>query len=105
METNENLIIQMASSGYYGCKNGCERAIDTVTILQSQLDNAPASFHGNIVQFPIGKYYYICTRNNNFSNRAQKGFLRISNGTITRTENTSKGTMHKTMIDIWKMIN
>jgi hypothetical protein len=80
MTSNENLIIQMASSGFYGCKNGCSHPMESPDILlQNQLNNAPASFHGNIVKFQTGQYYYMCTRNNNFSNRAQKGNLLIEN--------------------------
>ena len=45
--------------------------------LQKQLDNAPASFLGNIMKFNPGKYLYMSTRNNNFSNRAQKGDILV----------------------------
>ena len=80
MESNENLIIQMASSGFYGCKSGCNNPVENATdVLNKKLNNAPASFHGNIMKFPAAQYYYMCTRNNNFSNRAQKGNLRIEN--------------------------
>ena len=48
-----------------------------IPILDSKLNNAPASFHGNIVKLQKGQYYYMCTRNNNFSNRAQKGFINV----------------------------
>ena len=80
LESNENLIIQMASSGFYGCKTGCNNPVENANdVLNTQLNNAPASFHGNIMKFPAGQYYYMCTRNNNFSNRAQKGNLKIVN--------------------------
>jgi hypothetical protein len=39
------------------------------------LNNAPARFDGGLQQFPSGTYHYISTRNNNFSNRAQKGSI------------------------------
>mmetsp|Transcript_27902 Transcript_27902/g.78035 ORF Transcript_27902/g.78035 Transcript_27902/m.78035 type:complete len:512 (-) Transcript_27902:62-1597(-) len=37
------------------------------------LNNAPASFDGGLLRFEPGTYRYMCTRNNNFSNRGQKG--------------------------------
>jgi hypothetical protein len=78
--SNENLLIQMASSGYYSCKNGCTRSFENeeIEVLQNQLDNAPASFGGNVVRFQHGQYYYMCTRNNNFSNRAQKADITVT---------------------------
>lgn len=42
------------------------------------LNNAPASFPGFLAKFSPGSYNYICTRNNNFSNRDQKGHLHIT---------------------------
>ena len=76
--SNENLLVQMASSGYYSCKNGCRRSSDNMGGLQNQLNNAPASFKGNVVRFPTGQYQYMCTRNNNFSNRAQKAEIVVT---------------------------
>ena len=78
---SENLVVQMASSGYYSClrEADCNRAVESEDLLlQSQLDNAPASFHGNIVKFSPGQYFFISTRNNNFSNRAQKGRFTVT---------------------------
>ena len=39
------------------------------------LNNAPASFEGVLLRFRKSKtsYVYMCSRNNNFSNRSQKG--------------------------------
>jgi len=80
LNSTENLLIQMASSGYYHCKEetDCELAMNKEgRLLQSQLDNAPASFHGNVVKFAPGQYFFLSSRNNNFSNRAQKGFIKV----------------------------
>lgn len=47
------------------------------TNFQTTLDTAPASLIGGVV-FQVdtaGSYNYMCTRNNNFSNRSQKGTL------------------------------
>jgi hypothetical protein len=46
--------------------------------VDDELDNRPAYYNGGLVQpgqgVP-GVYYYICTRNNNFTNRSHKGIL------------------------------
>jgi len=42
-----------------------------------KLNSAPAHFDGGLNQFPSGTYYYVSTRNNNFSNRSQKGILYV----------------------------
>ena len=80
INSNGNLLIQMASFGYYSCENGCTRSSENenIGVLQNQLDNAPASFVGNVVRFQHGQYYYMCTRNNNFSNRAKKADITVS---------------------------
>ena len=87
--TNEDLMVQMASSGYFQCALagdcdlaadrpiGDEDETDSRAQLQKQLDNAPASFLGNVMKFTPGKYLYMSTRNNNFSNRAQKGSINV----------------------------
>jgi len=80
LDDNQNLLVQMASSGYFHCTktSTCERSLEHDHLeLDGTLDIAPASFHGNIIQLPVGQYWYMCTRNNNFSNRAQKGAITI----------------------------
>jgi len=43
-------------------------------------------FNGTLVQMnKIGQYYYICTRNNNFSNRDQKGTILVNEGSSSDT--------------------
>ena len=75
---NANLAIQMASSGYYACAEGCNESIEDKDELQNQLNNAPASFHGNLIRFNTpGVHYFMSTRNNNFSNRAQKADITV----------------------------
>ena len=67
-------------SGYYHCKTGCEQSMENLPEMQNQLNNAPASFHGNLVRFKKeGTYHYMCTRNNAFSNRAQKADITVTN--------------------------
>ena len=80
LSDNSNLLLQMASSGYFTCEtdDDCgEESIETKTSLNETLDEAPASFHGNIFRPGKGKHFYMSTRNNNFSNRAQKGFIQV----------------------------
>ncbi|EDO37140.1 predicted protein [Nematostella vectensis] len=80
----EDVAISFASSGYFSClvgKNGpaeCKgNSPDTKGAMNNQLNNAPASYAGMVLQLGKGDYYYACSRNNNFSNRSQKGRLYV----------------------------
>ncbi|XP_046852048.1 protein DD3-3-like [Xenia sp. Carnegie-2017] len=73
-KTKEDLVLSMASSGYYNSMSLCH-ASPKKTALNELLNNAPASYRGMLLRFAPGEYYYMCTRNNNFSNRNQKGRL------------------------------
>ena len=66
--SNGDLGVQLASSGYF-------KSYDEVDgSMQNQLNNASPSFKGAIFRIKKkGEYHYMCTRNNNFSNRSQKG--------------------------------
>ena len=77
-KTKQDLILSMASSGYYDSMSLC-RASPKKTALNVLLNNAPASYRGMLLRFAPGEYYYMCTRNNNFSNRNQKGRLVVRN--------------------------
>ena len=78
----KNLEIQMATSGFYECIEDCEKSVHSKPKLQNQLNNAPASYHGNMVMFHSEEtHHFISTRNNNFSNRAQKSNIKIVNPT------------------------
>jgi len=46
---------------------------------QAQLNDASPYFDGGLLRFSRGTYFYMSTRNNNFSNRSQKGLI-ISGG-------------------------
>ena len=78
-----NLEVAFASAGYYHCVdsrvNVCtDESVETKTQLNQLLNNAPASFEGAVLRFRQPKtYYYICSRNNNFTNRSQKGMLTV----------------------------
>ncbi|XP_076469495.1 protein DD3-3-like [Babylonia areolata] len=81
----KDLAVDLASAGYYRCIRSadCQShgatvqdfAVDEKSKLQSQLNNAPASYEGVVLKFRKGTYHYMCTRNNNFTNRSQKGTI------------------------------
>lgn len=82
-----DLAIGYATSGYYcGYKrtgdNMCpstEYVTSNKDAMQQQLNNAPASYFGHVLKFnKAGVFFYICTRNNNFTNRSQKGVLTVT---------------------------
>jgi len=73
-----DICLKLGSSGYYDCKSGCTNALDTKTQMNNLLNNAPASFSGMVVKFKSKKtFHYTCTRNNNFTNRSQKGTIKV----------------------------
>jgi len=43
-----------------------------------KLNSAPTRYDGGLLQFTKGTYHYVSTRNNNFSNRSQKGTIQVS---------------------------
>ena len=51
---------------------------------QSELDDADAYFDLGVRSITqAGTYYYMCTRNNDFSNRSQKGKIMVLPNSIT----------------------
>jgi len=82
--TPEDLAINMASSGYYRCKSQATCGADSVqqkNQMNNLLNNAPPSYEGALIQVPAGEYMYMSTRNNNFSNRSQKGMIKVATPT------------------------
>jgi hypothetical protein len=66
--------VTLATSGQFRTEDG------PYTNFNPTLDNAPASLIGGVLMQPSeGTYNYMCTRNNNFSNRSQKGTLIVEN--------------------------
>ena len=60
--------------------SGCPRPKESAERKQNMnnlLDNAPASYEGALMRFNKGEYTYICTRNNNFTNRSQKAKITV----------------------------
>ncbi|CBY16122.1 unnamed protein product, partial [Oikopleura dioica] len=85
LNNTEELELQLASSGFYECfeEGDCDYSLNgNKDKLQDQLNNAPAYFAGNIVRMYPGKHQYMSTRNNNFSNRAQKGTIIVNSPQI-----------------------
>lgn len=78
--TPQDVAASMASAGYYSClkedKDCAGASMEKKKPINVLLNNAPASFEGMILKFTQkGCFHYICSRNNNFSNRSQKGTL------------------------------
>eukprot|EP00116_Pleurobrachia_bachei_P004610 sb/3464872/ len=80
--TAKDIAIGFWSSGYYCgeekhdgvCATG--RVFEGDNSLNNQLNNAPASYFGHVLKFKESVTVpYMCSRNNNFSNRSQKGIL------------------------------
>ena len=79
-----DLAVTFGSSGFYECyrdKPDCANSVESPdgnTELQRLLNNAPPSFEGALLRFrTAGTYHYICSRNNNFTNRSQKGQITV----------------------------
>jgi hypothetical protein len=75
-----NLSLSHATAGYYQCVVGqnCDgHGVDRKPVVDDELDNANASYQGNVFVPAKGTYYYTGMRNNNFSNRSQKGELHV----------------------------
>jgi hypothetical protein len=70
--------VALASSNYFESKAEAEATGGTA--LSQTLDNAFASLHGGIFlkARQAGEYNYLCSRNNNFTNRSQKGVVIVS---------------------------
>jgi len=68
-----DIAVSAASSGLF--KTRQELDDPNSVELDPLLDNAPASYEGFVATFNRGIYHYMCTRNNAFTNRSQKGKL------------------------------
>ncbi|XP_071960524.1 protein DD3-3-like [Antedon mediterranea] len=83
-----DLAVSMASAGYYQCMSAATcggQSAQNKNKINNLLDNAPASYKGALLQISAGEYHYMCTRNNNFTNRSQKGML-----VVKETNNAKK---------------
>ena len=81
LQNKLDIGIQFGSSGYYQCieKNTKQcppaESLELKLAMNDLLNNAPASFPGMVLRLKAGEYHYMCSRNNNFSNRSQKGTI------------------------------
>nr|XP_006822468.1 PREDICTED: protein DD3-3-like [Saccoglossus kowalevskii] len=76
----KDLAVNMASAGYYRCMKSSicnQHSVETKDALNKLLNNAPASYEGALLEFTKGTYHYMCTRNNDFTNRSQKGYIKV----------------------------
>jgi len=75
--TNADCAVWLATSGYFRAAGQVQGFAGGNDLLSVTLDNAPASLIGGVVMKvnTAGTYFYIGSRNNNFSNRSQKGTL------------------------------
>ena len=78
--SGEDVAVSFASSGYYTCMKSATcgaQSVERKAQMQNQLNNAPASYGGMLLEFARGMYHYVCSRNNNFTNRSQKGTIQV----------------------------
>ncbi|XP_067928510.1 protein DD3-3-like [Watersipora subatra] len=79
----EDLAVSMSSAGYFKCVSAAtcgQNSLERKAAINNLLDNAPASYEAPLIKLKAGTYYYMCTRNNNFSNRSQKGSVVVLPG-------------------------
>ena len=55
----------------------CGDSVENKNEMNNLLNNAPASYEGALLKMSPGEYNYIGSRNNNFSNRSQKGTIKV----------------------------
>ncbi len=80
--TSADVAVAMATSGQYNDASNVPANLENLENCNrkqlAQLDCYPPSYPGLLLQFKSGVYYYMCSRNNNFTNRSQKGRLTVS---------------------------
>ena len=80
--TSADIAIAMATAGKYNDATNVPADLNKLEQCNrqqlAQLDCYPPSYAGLLLQFKKGVYYYVCSRNNNFTNRSQKGRLAVS---------------------------
>ncbi|CAB4028675.1 Hypothetical predicted protein [Paramuricea clavata] len=80
--TSADIAIAMATAGTYNDATKFPADLNEFEQCNrkqlAQLDCYPPSYAGLLLQFKKGVYYYMCSGNNNFTNRNQKGRLTVS---------------------------
>lgn len=83
---SKDLALYLASGGYYKCVESktCNSAsyekLSTTAPLDEDINASPASLPGVLLKFKRSNisYFFMCSRNNNFSNRSQKGVIIVN---------------------------
>ena len=79
-ETGADIAIAMATAGHFKIAAAVPRPFTVQGCNEQeaqQLDCYPPSYHGLLLQLQPGVYYYMCSRNNNFTNRNQKASITV----------------------------
>ena len=80
--TSADIAVAMATAGRYNDTSKVPANLDGLENCNrkqlAQLDCYPPSYPGLLLQFKSGTYYYMCSRNNNFTNRSQKARLHVT---------------------------
>ena len=58
----EDLALYFAFGGFYHCRAKCEKSLESGLTVDAQLNLAPASAAGHVIQLNPGSYFYACTR-------------------------------------------
>ncbi|XP_028403206.1 protein DD3-3-like isoform X2 [Dendronephthya gigantea] len=81
--TSKDLAVLLATAGRFKTESvmsvfNFQRNHKTKLKAYAELDYYPPSFSAPLLQLSRGTYYFMCTRNNNFSNRSQKARLIVA---------------------------
>lgn len=83
-KTGADIATAMATAGYFKTadKVPADFKVDGCNEQQAeQLDCYAPSWHGLLLKITQpGVYYYMCSRNNNFTNRNQKASIKVTEG-------------------------
>ena len=83
-QTGADISIAMATAGYFKTAANVPGNFNVPGCDDDEaqtLDCYPPSYHGLLLKFDEpGVYHYMCTRNNNFTNRNQKATIEVVEG-------------------------
>jgi hypothetical protein len=78
-----DVAIAMATAGYFKRAQDVPSPFNVIGCnaqQAAQLDCYPPSYTGLLLKLKAGQYYYMCSRNNNFTNRNQKASITVTEG-------------------------
>jgi len=77
--TETDIRLQFGSGGYFASTGNCGgRGLNQRGPINNLLNNVSPSYGGILLKMAAGEFHYICTRNNNFTNRSQKGSIIVT---------------------------